>query len=228
MTAMLRRTLPVILVLLAATPAWAGMPSFTLGDAAVLRLETISFFLLVLALCVVAVRLLWNRLCPVFPRWPRIGWKGAAGIVLAWSLLALLILTMISGARELMTPGAWEKRGATYRLAGSGPAEEPLAGLRTWLMGYADRHDGAFPPHDLEPSIPSAAWLSGHASGSRLRYLPGQRRTASATAAVPLAWQPPAHGPERMVLFTDGSIRPVPIEALLRQAAAAASAAGRR
>ena len=27
-----------------------------------------------------------------------------------------VVLAMISGARELMTPGAWEKHGATYRL----------------------------------------------------------------------------------------------------------------
>jgi len=29
------------------------------------------------------------------------------------------VLTMISGARELMTPGAWEKDGAIYRLKGA-------------------------------------------------------------------------------------------------------------
>jgi hypothetical protein len=36
--------------------------------------------------------------------------------VTLWGLLFLLILTMISGARELMTPGAWEKHGSTYEL----------------------------------------------------------------------------------------------------------------
>ena len=30
-----------------------------------------------------------------------------------------IVLTMISGARELMTPGAWERNGVTYRLSES-------------------------------------------------------------------------------------------------------------
>ena len=41
--------------------------------------------------------------------------------VVLWGLLFMLVLTMISGARELLTPGAWEKKGATYQLkAGNG------------------------------------------------------------------------------------------------------------
>ncbi len=38
--------------------------------------------------------------------------------MIIWGLLFVLVLTMISGARELMTPGAWEKEGFTYVLAG--------------------------------------------------------------------------------------------------------------
>jgi hypothetical protein len=37
--------------------------------------------------------------------------------------LFLLVLTMISGARELMTPGAWEKKGFTYQLVRDRPAK---------------------------------------------------------------------------------------------------------
>ena len=35
-------------------------------------------------------------------------------------LLFVIVLTMISGARELLTPGAWEQNGGTYEL--NGPA----------------------------------------------------------------------------------------------------------
>jgi hypothetical protein len=35
---------------------------------------------------------------------------------------------MISGARELMTPGAWEKQGVTYRLADQAEAKAPPQG----------------------------------------------------------------------------------------------------
>jgi hypothetical protein len=31
------------------------------------------------------------------------------------------VLEMIAGARDLMTPGAWDHDGATYKLAGSPP-----------------------------------------------------------------------------------------------------------
>jgi hypothetical protein len=41
--------------------------------------------------------------------------RAVAGVFL-WGLLFIIVLTMISGARELMTPGAWEKQGVTYRL----------------------------------------------------------------------------------------------------------------
>ncbi len=41
-------------------------------------------------------------------------------MVVLWGLLFTVVLAMISGARELMTPGAWEKQGATYRLKEGG------------------------------------------------------------------------------------------------------------
>ena len=60
---------------------------------------------------------------------------------------------MISGARELMTPGAWEKQGATYRLSTEdSPAPDALAErraaleqLRTKLFIHAARNEGRFP-----------------------------------------------------------------------------------
>ena len=94
----------------------AGMPSFGLTDIAHMRLETISFFLLVLVLSAWGVQKLWNGLTKDFPKLPRMSYARAVGVICLWGLLFVLILTMISGARELMTPGAWEKHGATYKL----------------------------------------------------------------------------------------------------------------
>lgn len=102
-------------------PARAGMPSPpVLTDVAKLRVQTISFFLLVFVLCAAAIQRLWNALRPTFPRLPRLSFPKALGLVALWGLLFIVVLTMISGARELMTPGAWERDGATYRLKEGG------------------------------------------------------------------------------------------------------------
>jgi hypothetical protein len=59
---------------------------------------------------------IWNALRTDFPRLPRLSYFKGLGLVFLWGLLFLLVLTMISGARELMTPGAWEKKGLLYEL----------------------------------------------------------------------------------------------------------------
>ena len=111
------RTIPHVLILAAVAPAvHAGMPSASLTDVARLRVENISFFLVVLLLSALLVQMIWNWLRNDFPRLPRLTYPKAVALISLWGLLFVLVLTMISGARELMTPGAWEKNGATYRL----------------------------------------------------------------------------------------------------------------
>src|SRR5437879_1673197 len=116
-----RRITSVALVVALATPAVAvaGMPSPPqLTDVARLRLETLSFFLVVFLACGKGLQLLWNWLRSDFTRLPRLSYFKALGLLTVWGLLFAVVLTMISGARELLTPGAWEKVGITYRLAG--------------------------------------------------------------------------------------------------------------
>lgn len=105
-----------IALLCAVAPAHAGMPSFDLNDIAKARLDTISFFIVLLLVLALVVKGLWNYLGRDFAKLPRMTYPKALTAVTLWGLLFLLVLTMISGARELMTPGAWEKQGATYRL----------------------------------------------------------------------------------------------------------------
>ena len=113
--------------------AWAGMPSplpddlprvLRLHESAEARLTTISFFLAGLLLSSAAVWGLWNFARRDFPRWPRLSFGKALAVVVLWGLLFVIVLTMISGARELMTPGAWKKNGATYKLT-SESEEQP-------------------------------------------------------------------------------------------------------
>ena len=105
------------------------MPSPTLRAMAKMRLENISFFLLVFLLVAAAVQVIWNFLRTDFPRLPRLSYPKAVGLMTLWGLLFVIVLTMISGARELLTPGAWEQDGATYRLKEG----EPAGGARSHL-----------------------------------------------------------------------------------------------
>jgi hypothetical protein len=109
----------ILLILIAATPgvALAGMPAPELTEIAKLRFQTLSFFLMILLASAGLIQLIWNlALRPTLPRLPRLGYWRALSLVVLWGLLFVIVLTMISGARELMTPGAWEHNGATYRL----------------------------------------------------------------------------------------------------------------
>lgn len=103
----------------------AGMPTILPEDLPTIlrlnaepheRLQAISLFLLAIALSVFAVKFLWNVVAPDFSL-PRLSIGRALSLVILWGLLFVVVLTMISGARELMTPGAWRKSGLTYTLA---------------------------------------------------------------------------------------------------------------
>ena len=104
-------------VALLARPAFAGMPApITLRDMARMRVEAISFFLIVLLTSAKFIQWLWNGLRSNPSRVPRLTFPKSVGLVTLWGLLFVVVLAMISGARELMTPGAWKQEGATYKL----------------------------------------------------------------------------------------------------------------
>jgi hypothetical protein len=206
----------------------AGMPSplpsgdelervFRLNDSADQRVQAISFFIVGLLVCAAVVRWLWNYVARDFAGWPRLSYgKALAGVVL-WGLLFVLVLTMISGARELMTPGAWKKQGFTYKLADSADlASDPppatvrrqhLEQLRQALWHFAATHQGRFPSEGERTAIPADLWIVPETGGLHFRYLPGQ--TAD-QAAAPLVIAPELEAGRRLVLRTDGTIAELP------------------
>ena len=211
--------LPATLVLLTPGVALAGMPSFLLTELAKQRLEAISFFALLFVGVTGAVWGLWNRLQRDVPRLPRLGFRSALALVFLWGLGFQLVLAMIAGGRELMTPGAWRKQGLTYQLQETPPPEERelvaqarrqrLEELRVALWAHAAAHEQRFPDHDYAPGIPEARWRVVGDSGMHFLYVGGQR--ADAPEAV-LAYEPGLFGATRWVLFTTGDIRPLPLE----------------
>ena len=213
--------LPFALLLLTPAVALAGMPSYLLSEVASMRFQAISFFLLLFLLVSLAVRGLWNRLRRDVPRLPPLGFRAALALVFLWGLGFQLVLSMIAGGRELMTPGAWEKTGATYRLKQTAlPPEKDLVlqarrqrleELRVALWAYAAEHGQAFPPSDFDPGVPEERWRVLGSSGMHFIYVSGQKVDAP---AAPLAYEPGLFGRERWVLLTDGDIRQMPVEAV--------------
>ena len=55
---------------------------------------------------------------------PRISYGKSLALVVIWGLLFLVVLTMIAAAREMMTPGTWQKQGLLYKLPASQAPEQ--------------------------------------------------------------------------------------------------------
>jgi hypothetical protein len=199
-------------MLLAAWPAHAGMTVYGLSDVYRLRLQEISFFLVLLLGCAFGFKILWNYSFKGFDSVPKLTFLRALSASLMFGLVMLLILTMISGIREVLTPGAWRKQGTAYRL--NDPSQEParkrsMEHLRAALLDYARNHDGQFPRSDFAAEIPEKIWESPDQHGTRYIYF--GERSISTTNAV-LAVEPTNFGEQRFVLFASGEILFMPNE----------------
>lgn len=191
-----------------ALPAYAGMTVITLTDVAKARLESISFFCVIYLLLALAVMGLWNYLAKSFEWMPRINYRRALALMLVSGLFLYVVLTMISGARELLTPGAWQKQGVGYTLnaGGKAPSREvrwdAIQDLKGELWTYAREHDGKLPHGVLDKSFKTRHWQLPGMTGY-YAYIAG--RTAGGGREI-LAYEPAAMGGKRFVILTDGSI----------------------
>ena len=182
------------------------MTVYGLRDIYRLRLEDLSFFVFLLLGCALFLKLLWNYAFKGFPSLPRIKYLQALAISILFGLAMLLILTMISGIREVLTPGAWRHQGTSYKL--NDPSREPsrhrsLEQLRSALLDYAQSHEGKFPANDFSQEINEKLWESPDQLGSHYIYCGG--KTAKDTNSV-LAVEPVIFGDNRFVLLVSGKI----------------------
>lgn len=220
--------LSAAIVLLLARVAQAGMPSVGLTEFAHVRLSIISFFLLGLALSAVAIRLIWNWLANDFAWLPRLTFTKACALVTLWGLLFVVVLAMISGARELMTPGAWRKTGLTYALADES-TQPPIAidaaaieerqmhlrraklqRLSAALHRFAATHDGKF-PKSLDEISATETWDVPGFPGTRYILRPVADISDS---PGPLAHEPEVFEGDPLVLLTSGEIVQRPASSL--------------
>ncbi|MEO7676095.1 MAG: hypothetical protein ABIV39_04945 [Verrucomicrobiota bacterium] len=203
---MLRRTV-IGAILSVSFSAKAGMTVYGLRDIYRLRLEEISFFIVLFLTCAFLFKLLWNYAIKGFSFLPRLKYLQALCLSVLFGLLTLLILTMISGIREVLTPGAWRHQGTSYRL--NDPAQEParrrsLEQLRGALFGFAKLHDGRFPSSDFGSEISEKLWEAPDQIGTRYIYSGGLTTNDVGRA---LAIEPLNFGDLRFVLFVSGELR---------------------
>jgi hypothetical protein len=205
-----------------ASSAWglllpiAGMPSLTLSDLAQMRVESISFFLVILLLATWGLKGLWNGLARDFPRLPRLTYRKSLSLVVLWGTAFVLVLSMISGARELMTPGAWERDGLTYRLADADTAADfesarwsSIARLKTMLWEQADQ--GVLPDRS---ALSASDWRSIDVTAAPFQYRPGRHVVRPGGRAEVVAHEPEMFPSPRLAIFSDGTIRPATDEEL--------------
>lgn len=203
-----------ILILFAALTgnAQAGMIAPRLTDVAGARLDSISFFLAIYVVCALMFRWVWNVLARDFSWMPRLTFKKSLAVLVVAGLFMYFILTMISGARELLTPGAWDRNGYGYNL--TTPEDKTksmleaarmsaMARLRDALRDYAAKHDGKLPPHLFAPDFDTSLWKGIDPSGTWLAYMPGRTFTPPARL---IAFEPASYGAKRWVLLSETSL----------------------
>lgn len=94
--------------------SWETSPKLT--EVTTARLQAISFFAAGLLACTLAIQSLWNIVAKNSLWLPKLSFAKAFVLILLWGTLFVIVLTMISGARELLTPGAWRQEGMIYKL----------------------------------------------------------------------------------------------------------------
>jgi hypothetical protein len=223
------RAFALVVVILAPATAHAGMVMYTLSDVVSARLQVISFFIFLSLLLAFVFQRCWNLLAKDFSRMPALSYRHSVAAIVVASLFCGLILTMISGARELMTPGAWDKIGTHYKLRE--PKQEPAAWLdsarrraienfRDALWNYAQHYEGRLPDDPTSKDMTPSVWRSPDSSGTPYSYLPRRDKKVSShrlpqESAVPpsassgayvLAFEPMTFGSERFVLLSSGEV----------------------
>jgi hypothetical protein len=189
------------------TPDWAPQ---TYNGAVDEGWQILSFCIALLLLSAWGLRRIWRGLRQDVPWLPELNYWRSLGAVIVWGLAFVVVLAMISGTRELITPGAWRKQGWTYQLADQTSSKmsdldgrrAALFKLRAALVQHAESHEGRFPAGD-DPAIPADLWsIPGHPG---LRFLAVPERVKEEAGRL-VVFEPALDGGERLVLLTNGVV----------------------
>lgn len=192
------------------------------SHAAGVRIQAFSFFVVVFLVSALLIKWINNFVRRDVAWLPVLSYGRSLGLLTLWGLAFVVVLTMISGARELMTPGAWKKQGWTYKLADSATAtdstsrtarQQGLEKLRTELWMYAALHDGRLPSAD-EESISANVWKLPGWPG--LKFMSAKGQFFAEESGRLFVFEPDAAGDERLVLLTNGFIGTMSSEQITR------------
>jgi len=191
----------------------AGMPVIAISELATFRLSSLSFFLLVYLLCSFLIGKVWNALGKDFPFLPKMTFKKSLALVFLLGLAFHLVLVMIAGTRELMTPKAWTKKGTVYEITETVINHQQHLSIRRqkleWLYqdlkNKAVLNDGKFPTEAGNGD----SWLA--IDGQRYVYIPSLQLKGK---MKPIVIEPETYGHERFVLMNNGFIELLPYEAI--------------
>lgn len=206
----MRKVFPLSLACWAASigAAQAGMTVITLTDVAKARLDALSFFIAGYFLISWLVKLVWNHLAKTLTVLPRLDYSRALALVFLSGLMFYVVLTMISGARELLTPGAWQKQGAGYRLREEGLPEiskeerkAAITTLRDEIWKYAKNHDGKAPSSPFDAGVELKYWK--FMGGGLYCLMPDVRPGVGRSILV---YEPSTAGGRRFLIWSDGTI----------------------
>ncbi|MDO5554514.1 MAG: hypothetical protein Q4G68_12210 [Planctomycetia bacterium] len=194
------KTVALITTLLVFTveSVFAGMPSIVLNHEParhLISLSTALFLILVVSGFLVYVS--WNRAF-ADTNIPRLTWGRSVSLCVVGGFLFLLVLVMIAGSRELLTPGAWQPQGRLYKLShgetshDARPSYDPatylpsnelpeslvaarhasLSRLRKLLLQYREEHNGQWPATEEDAGFEESVWLVPGAGGYAYIYTP--------------------------------------------------------
>lgn len=202
---------PFVVASLFAPFAQAGMPmpmAVFLSEYGTDRLIGISTtFFVILVLVAIPVMYAWNAFFAEIDgeskHFKRIGYVKSLGITFLGVCLFTLILVMVAGSRELLSPGAWVPDGmlskTVYSVEGEKIAKDfdidedemidqvrrkAMIRLRDALRRFAEEHDGRLPGTMDEPGF-EELWQIPFAAGVSYEYYPEETG-----AELPLVREP--------------------------------------
>lgn len=152
------------------------------------------------------IQAVWNSLAADFTKLPRLNYLKALGATLLWGLAMFLVLIMIAGSREALTPQAWVRNGWTYKLSDEQSKDvtsyrkqrrENLHELYDRLKAYADERDGRW-PETLDGTVPRKLSQVPGTGGLKYVYRPDDDAGVLAIE--------PDFDRVRLALSTDGTI----------------------
>ena len=203
-----------------------------LTDAGTLRFEAMSACLVVFLVAAGGFRVIWNEFGRGVAQLPELSYRRAVSLMVGAGLLAWPVLASVAGEDDWLVPAAWRApRGGDDRAgATAGPLAhdaEPAAtvdaeparrarllALKDALWTYADFLGGQFPAAKAALPGDGRAWPTADPSGIDYLYIPDFPAGRAGAGSSVIAFEPGIFGAERLALFSDGSIRKLPLAAI--------------